>query len=101
MFTDKMTGGSAALLAANSEEADMFSERNLVQEPEMEVAIALSLEDGQDAVIDQEGVFVISGDYRDAMIAVEVDDDDQVKIQLVLDDVSIVNEGKPVIKWRL
>lgn len=102
MFTGEKSAEGIALIAANSQapnvelnEEDMFSEMDLVQIPDMDGALELSLEDGKDIIVNQEGIFVISGDYKDVMIVVEVNNKD--KVQLVFDGVNIVNESKPVV----
>jgi hypothetical protein len=102
ILTGELTAEGKALVAANSESpnvelaiSDMFSEKDLIQVPDIKGAVVLNLEDGKDVVVDQESVFVISGNYTDVMIVVEVDD--QKKVQLVLDGASIVNDSKPVV----
>lgn len=102
MFTGEKTSEAAALIAANSEaanvelnEEDMFSEKDLKQEADLEGAIELSLTDGEDVLVTQEGVFVISGNHSDVMVVVEVDDKE--KVQLVFDGAMIENESKPVV----
>ncbi|SHI06211.1 carbohydrate-binding domain-containing protein [Clostridium grantii] len=102
ILTGELTAEGKALVDANSKApnvelnvADMFSEKDLIQVPDINDSVVLNLEDGKDIVVDKEGVFVISGDYKDAMIIVEVDKTE--KVQLVFDGVSIVNEDKPVV----
>jgi hypothetical protein len=74
---------------------DMFSDRDLEQEADLTEAVHLTLEDGTDYLINEEGVYVISGDVTDSMIQVEVDD--EAKVQIVLDGVTVVNDSKPFI----
>jgi hypothetical protein len=102
ILTGELTAEGKALVDANSKApnvelnvADMFSEKDLIQVPDINDSVVLNLEDGKDVVIDKEGVFVISGEYKDAMIIVEVDKTE--KVQLVFDGISIVNEDKPVV----
>lgn len=102
LFTGELTEEAAAMVAANSQAPDleldtedMFSEKDLVQEVDMATAIDLNLENGKDLVIDQEGVYLLSGDYTDVMISVEAEDKE--KVQLVLDGITIVNTDKPAI----
>ena len=74
---------------------DIFTERDLEQTADFDEAQYIGLVSGQDVTITDEGVYVISGDVQDTTII--VDSDDEAKIQLVLDGVSIVNSDAPAI----
>lgn len=75
--------------------SEMFTERDLVQVPDLTQAISLSLEDGKDLVIQEEGIYLLSGSYTDTMIIIEADD--EAKVQLVLDNLAITNGSKPAV----
>lgn len=75
--------------------SDMFSDRDLEQEADTSNAKAIAVADGQNASITEEGVYVISGNAKNCTITVEADD--TAKVQLVLDGVSIENDGAPAI----
>lgn len=74
---------------------DLFTDRDMEQTYDSEEAIYYTLESNQDIVIDEEGVYVFSGDVTETTILVEADD--EAKVQLVLDGVSIINEDMPAI----
>ncbi len=74
---------------------DMFSNRDLKQTADTSEATYLTLTDGEDITITSEGVYFISGSVEEVTIVVEADD--EAKVQLVLDGVSIVNEDAPAI----
>ena len=74
---------------------DLFTSRDLRQEAKMSKAIPLELSDGQDILIDTAGVYVLTGTVSGTTVYVEADDED--KVQLVLDGVSITNVDFPCI----
>ena len=76
--------------------SDMFTARDLTQIPDLDEAVALSLEDGGDTVIDRGGVYILSGDYREVTVVVDADND-EAKVQLVLDSLTITNTNAPAI----
>ena len=75
--------------------SEMFTDRDLEQSADLTEAQYIELSSGEDIVITEEGVYVLSGDVED--VTVIVDADDEAKVQLVLDDASIVNEDMPTI----
>lgn len=75
--------------------SDMFSNRDLEQEADTTNAENIAVTSGEDVSITEEGVYVISGDAADVTITVNADDN--AKVQLVLDNVSITNEDAPAI----
>ena len=84
-----------AAAATAAEESELFSERDLAQTADLREAKAVTLSDGETAVITEAGVYVLSGSAKEAQIVVEAGDED--KVQLVLDGLSIVNTDKPCI----
>jgi hypothetical protein len=77
------------------ETSDMFSDRDLVQSVDLSEATSLSLESDTELVIEEEGIYIISGQVTETTII--VDADDEAKVQLILDGVSIINEDAPAI----
>jgi hypothetical protein len=73
----------------------MFTERDLEQTADLSEAAVLELSNGEDVLIDEEGIYVLSGDIRNTVIIVDVDD--EAKVQLVLDELNISNENSPAI----
>ena len=75
--------------------ADQFTEADLAQGVDTAKATRLTLADGQDLTISEEGVYVVSGSATDATIRVEAAD--TAKVHIVLDNASITNGSKPAI----
>jgi len=73
----------------------MFTDRDIEQTPDLSDAKTLELASDTEYLIEEEGIYLISGDVENTMIKVEAAD--EAKVQLVLDSVSIVNEDKPAI----
>ncbi|MBQ9067710.1 MAG: carbohydrate-binding domain-containing protein, partial [Eggerthellaceae bacterium] len=82
-------------ITATLNAADAFTERDLQQEADTSSATSMSLADGKDITITEEGVYVISGSASEATIVVEAPD--TAKVQIVLDNVSITNADFPAI----
>ena len=74
---------------------EMFTERDLEQSADLSDATYITLENNQDVSITEAGVYVLSGDVEN--VTITVDADDEAKVQLVLDGVSIVNDDSPAI----
>ncbi len=77
------------------ETEDVFTDRDLLQTPDLSEAQYLTASDGETLSITEAGVYVISGSAEDCTIRVEAADD--AKVQLVLDGVSITNSDFPAI----
>lgn len=75
--------------------SDLFTNRDLEQNVDLTNATKYMVADGEDIIITSEGIYLISGTAKNVTIYVEAEDSD--KVQIVLDDVSITNEGMPVI----
>ena len=75
--------------------AEMFTERDLKQEPDMEEAEYHTIQDEEEILITKGGVYSFSGSGKDVTILVEVDEED--KVQIVLDGAEITNEDFPCI----
>jgi len=74
---------------------DLFTDRDLEQTADLTDATYYTVSDGQTISITAAGVYVISGNASNAQIVVDADDED--KVQLVLDGVSITNDSIPAI----
>lgn len=75
--------------------ADMFTERDLLQEVNLAGAEKISVTSGQDVRISAEGVFVLSGAASGTTVYVDAAADE--KVQLVLDGLEITNSDFPCI----
>lgn len=75
--------------------ADIFTDRDLLQTPDLTEAEYITVTDGQTINITEAGTYVISGTAKNCTIRAEAADD--AKIQLVLDGVSITNDDFPAI----
>ena len=74
---------------------ELFSQRDLEQTADLSEAVYLTLSDGEDILIREEGVYVLQGSASEVTVTVEAED--TAKVQLVLDGVSIVNSNFPCI----
>ena len=75
--------------------SELFTERDLEQSADLSNASYIELDDGEDVVITEEGVYVLSGKVENVTVIVEADD--EAKVQLVLDSVSIKNDDSPAL----
>lgn len=76
-------------------ESELFTARDLEQNPDTAGATEYEVSDNEDINITEAGTYVISGKASNVTIYVEVGDED--KVQLVLSDLSVTNESMPVI----
>lgn len=90
-----VAAGTAASGTSLLTVADLYSERDLVQEADLSAATTLALTSGSDLTIQEEGVYVLKGSAENVTVIVEAPDD--AKVQIVLDGVSITNTDAPVI----
>ena len=92
---------SGTVLADNSgsapvfRKADLFTERDLLQEADIYDAETVTVSDGEDIRIDEEGVWVLSGSASEVTVWIDADKED--KVHLVLDGLAIANESFPCI----
>ena len=75
--------------------SDYFTDRDLEQSPDLTDAVTCEVKDGEDITITEEGVYVLKGEASEVTVIVEADD--EAKVQLVLDGVSITNTDAPAI----
>lgn len=78
----------------NDDSNEMFSDRDLEQEADLTDAQYITVSDGEDITLSEEGVYVLSGTATDVTVYVE---NEEAKIQIVLDGVSITNSDSPAI----
>ena len=83
--------GGAALL--NAEE--LFSDRDLNQSPDLSDAVTYTVQSGEDILITEAGVYVLTGSAENVTVCVEAGEKD--KVQLVLDGVTVTNSDFPCI----
>ena len=81
--------------SAVSADSELFSERDLNQTPDLSDAEYLTVSDGQDISVSEEGIYVLSGSAEEVTVTVDAADD--AKVQIVLDGVSITNKVFPAI----
>ena len=77
-------------------EDDEFTTRDLKQTADLTDATYYEVDDDTDITITEEGVYVFSGEASDMTIIVNVADED-AKVQLVLNGVTITNDDFPCI----
>ena len=75
--------------------ADIFSDRDLTQTPDLSNAQTITVSDGQTINITEAGIYIISGSASNCTIKVNADEES--KVQLVLNGVSITNNSTPAI----
>ena len=91
---------TAAVMASDAGEVtsaadELFTTRDLNQTPDLNGATELTVTSGQDIRISEAGTYVLRGTASDVTVLVEADED--AKVQLVLDGVSITNRDFPAI----
>ncbi|MBQ2569482.1 MAG: carbohydrate-binding domain-containing protein, partial [Ruminococcus sp.] len=96
------TGSSSAVQSSVAAEASntsiegtTFTERDMQQEADTADAKTLTVTSGQNTTITEAGVYIITGTATDASVIVEAADD--VKVQLVLQNLTITNSSTPAI----
>jgi hypothetical protein len=96
---DGSASGTSGVLSTTDgsvlDTSDMFTDRDLEQTADLTDATYITLTSDEDVLVDQEGVYVLSGDADN--VTITVDAGDEAKVQLVLDNVSIVNENAAAI----
>ena len=92
--TTEVVTEETASEADDAESEEIYSDRDMEQSPDLTDAKYIEVADGEDINLTEEGIYVISGDATDVTINVE---NEEAKIQIVLDGVSISNTDSPVI----
>lgn len=95
-LTDSLgaTAEAASGVGTLVDTAELFTERDMTQTPDLSEAVSLTVSDGENLTITEEGVYVISGSASEATILVDAED---AKVQLVLDGLTITNSDFPCI----
>ena len=88
-------GGNTAKSDSILDASDIFSERDLLNTADLSDSTTLSLSDGENITVTEEGVYVICGSAENKTIT--VDAPDTAKVQLVLDGITVTNESAPAI----
>ncbi|MBQ2089346.1 MAG: carbohydrate-binding domain-containing protein [Lachnospiraceae bacterium] len=92
--TTEVVTEETASEADDAESDEIYSDRDMEQSPDLTDAKYIEVSVGEDINLTEEGIYVISGDATDVTINVE---NEEAKIQIVLDGVSITNTDSPVI----
>ena len=74
---------------------EIFTNRDLKQEVDLSKATELELRSKAEVVVQEKGIYILSGNYTDTAVIVEADEKD--KIQFILDNLSISNRSVPAI----
>ena len=85
----------AGIEASVSDTSEVFSDRDLEQSVDLAAATQITLESDKDVTLNNEGIYVLSGEVENVTVVVEAADD--AKVQIVLDGVRITNEDSPAI----
>ena len=81
--------------ALNTDTEEMFTKRDLNQTPDLDDAEIITVENDKTYTISEAGTYVFIGTAANSTIKVEADNED--KVQLVLDGLSITNDDFPAI----
>jgi len=92
--TQSSSDGTATTTSTSESDDSIFTDRDLEQEADLTDATYLTVADGEDISITEEGVYVISGEASEVTITVDAD---EAKVQIVLDGVTITNTDAPAI----
>ncbi len=75
--------------------SDIFTDRELEQNVDTNNATKYTVQDGENITITEEDIYLITGSAKNAQIVVNTDDDS--KVQLVLENLTIINDNSPCI----
>ena len=92
---EKETGSLTQLSNIEETEEATYTKRDLEQTADTSDAENITVSDNDTIDITEEGVYIISGTAENCTIRVEADEN--AKVQLVLDGVSVTNDDFPVI----
>ncbi len=95
LVQDAVTSAAAVTSGGLFDASDFFTERDLKQTADLSEAQYITLSDGQDVNITQEGVYVLNGTANNVTVRIEADD--SAKVQIVLNGVNVTNTDSPVI----
>ena len=80
---------------STTETNEYFTDRDMEQTPNLSEAKTLTMENGKDISITEEGIYVLKGTAKDVTVTVEAAKD--AKVQIVLDSAVITNSDRPCI----
>ncbi len=92
---DENSSGKSTTNTGIVSDDSIFTERDLEQTYDESTAEKINLSGSEDVEITKAGVYILSGSLENAMVVVNVKDDE--KVQLVLNGVTITNENKVAI----
>lgn len=95
VLSDSVVSTASVTSGGILDASDYFTERDLLQTPDLADAQYITLSDSQDITITEEGVYVLSGKAQNVTVRVEADD--AAKVQIVLDGAEITNTSAPAI----
>ena len=98
VITEKSESSKTTVSTASGgalDTSDLFSTRDLTQEPDLTDAVYYTLKDGENISITKAGVYVLSGSASEVTVTVDSGDDD--KVQIVLNNANITNKDFPCI----
>jgi len=90
-----MLSGSGETVTADTNTADLFTERDLTLTPDLSEAIVINATDNSEYTVTGEGVYYLTGNASDFTVTVDADKTD--KVQIVLENAEISNNSFPVI----
>lgn len=90
-----LTGTESGGASVEKTESDVFTNRDLEQTADTDEARTVTVSDGATIEITEAGVYVVTGSASNCTIEVNAEDD--AKVQLVLSNVSITNDDFPCI----
>ncbi len=93
--SSKSTSGETASYVSSLSLDDIFTKRDLEQTADLDGAKSYTVKDNKDITIEEEGVYVITGKASNVSIIVNTNDD--AKVQLVLNNLSITNDSNPCV----
>lgn len=86
---------SVETVTANTNTADLFTERDLTLTPDLSEVIMINAENSSGYTVTEKGVYYLTGNASD--FTVTVDADKTEKVQIVLENAEISNNSFPVI----
>jgi hypothetical protein len=94
-ITQVTSTGTSTGEASVLDTSELFNDRDLEQSVDLAAATQIKLESDKDVTLNEEGVYVLSGEVKNVTVVVEAPED--AKVQIVLDGVSITNEDSSAI----
>ncbi|MBR3631432.1 MAG: carbohydrate-binding domain-containing protein [Oscillospiraceae bacterium] len=86
---------SSAASGTKLDTSSLFTDRDMTQTADTAAAQTIEVRNGETITVSEEGIYLVKGSATDCTILVNADE--QAKVQLVLDNVSITNSDFPAI----